>query len=278
MAGSDEKVQWKLRSKALSEPLSKFNYSVKKRKKALDYDIHELERDNERRPGETVLDHYLRWRDDIRPKLHAFYNSSSMKSDRTDLDKASRGERDRALHQLLKLCGTGIGEKHDQSHLIFVLGNADFGHGTWSAFSDYMVEKLKSLGHTVVFEDEWGTSKLSPCCHLPLEFLQGDAKGTRLKYCRHCHIVYNRDPMAGENLSMCGGKPPCVDQGPVLLHMKANHLNSLLQEVRSEREPRVRLSIRRRPRRSNHPMSSQQEPDLKRLLQILVLASFSYTF
>ena len=37
---------------------------------------------------------------------------------------------------------------------------------------------------------------------LPSAFgdFQVDAKGTRLKYCRHCHIVYNRDPMAGENL------------------------------------------------------------------------------
>ena len=33
-----------------------------------------------------------------------------------------------------------------------------------------------------------------------LENVAGDAKGTRIKYCRSCHIYWHRDTMAGENM------------------------------------------------------------------------------
>lgn len=125
-----------------------------------------------------------------------------MKKNRNYLSKAMIGEQDRLLDQILRRCGSHIGKKFPpgESKLIFIFGIADFGEGTWSAFTEYVIRKLKSLGHCIQFDDEWGTSKLSPCCHEELEFLPGDANGTRLKYCRHCHIVYNRDPMAAENM------------------------------------------------------------------------------
>ena len=165
-----------------------------------EFNIHEVERELDRGENESVNDYVKLWLDKYR-QLSTFYNSLTFKTKRLFLKRASQGEFDIALNGFLAACGTNIAKKHTNSKFIFIFGDADFGHGTWSSFTDYAVPKLKSLGHYVVFENEWGTSKLSPCCHKLLEkFSVDDAKGTRLKYCRGCHIFYHRDTMAGQNM------------------------------------------------------------------------------
>ncbi len=56
----------------------------------------------------------------------------------------AQGEFDRALNGFLSACTTNISTKHSNSKFIFIFGDADFGHGTWSSFTDYAVPKLKS--------------------------------------------------------------------------------------------------------------------------------------
>ena len=163
------------------------------------FDVFETERQLERNENEPMNEYVARWTP-LYLKLSGFYNSLSFKRKRLFLKRASQGEFDRALNGFLSACGTNITTKHKESKLIFIFGDADFGPGTWTSFTDYAIPKLKSLGHYVVFENEWGTSKLSPCCHKVLEWIPGDAKATRIKYCRGCHIFYHRDTMAGENL------------------------------------------------------------------------------
>ena len=173
---------------------------MKKKKDAKeDINVYEVERELERGDKEEMDEYVKRWLPKYR-QLSDFYNSLTFKKRRLFLKRASQGEFDRALNGFLSACGTNISKKHSDSKFIFIFGDADFGHGTWSSFTDYAVPKLKSLGHYVVFENEWGTSKLSPCCHQVLEKVSGDAKGTRIKYCRGCHIYYHRDTMAGQNI------------------------------------------------------------------------------
>jgi hypothetical protein len=162
-------------------------------------DVYALERDLERRENEPMDVYVARWKE-LYLALSLFYNDLAFKRRRLFLKRANQGEFDRALNAYLNVCGTNISTKHTDSKLIFIFGDADFGPGTWSSFTDYAVEKLKSLGHFVVFEDEWGSSKNCPCCHNMLENVAGDAKGTRIKYCRSCHIYWHRDTMAGENM------------------------------------------------------------------------------
>jgi hypothetical protein len=162
-------------------------------------DVYALERDLERRENEPMNAYVARWKE-LYLALSLFYNDLAFKRRRLFLKRANQGEFDRALNAYLNVCGTNISTKHTDSKLIFIFGDADFGPGTWSSFTDYAVEKLKSLGHFVVFEDEWGSSKNCPCCHNMLENVAGDAKGTRIKYCRSCHIYWHRDTMAGENM------------------------------------------------------------------------------
>ena len=109
---------------------------------------------------------------------------------------------DTAINELLKACGTHYGANVHLDYfmpIIFLVGDSKIGHGTWSSYETYLVDRLRCLGHTVILRWEHNTSQMCPrkeCNHSRME---DQGVGIRVKYCRSCHIFYHRDVVAAQN-------------------------------------------------------------------------------
>ncbi|KAI3662223.1 hypothetical protein MP638_002209 [Amoeboaphelidium occidentale] len=190
-----------IRKNALRGPLKKYNRWFYKQKYENEW-VYETERLMERTESETASNFATRWFN-CYSKLYAFYNSLSMKKNRWDIKKALRGEFDRAVHAILRMVEMKINynlkrEAFKNKRIVIGIGASKFemGDNTHTLFEKHLVMKLRSLGYTVVCVEEYLTSQMCPRCFNRTEQLK-----MRVKYCRHCHVFYHRDVMAGENMA-----------------------------------------------------------------------------
>lgn len=191
-----------IKTKALSQPSINFRRYMEKKKTK---EIFELERQLEKRSGETLAQYQLR-RNCIVPHLSRFYNSNGIKKATNNKDKAQLGEYDYAVNQILKVCNSAIHLKHDpvNNPILFVMGDCNVGSsGMYSSFERHLVHKLRSLGYIVIFESEYNTSQVCPECHEKTIYA---GKGIRIKHCINCdpNLYMHRDVMAGDNLARIG--------------------------------------------------------------------------
>ncbi|KAI3661525.1 hypothetical protein MP638_007255 [Amoeboaphelidium occidentale] len=190
-----------IRKNFLREPFKKYNRWFYKQKNENEW-VYETERLMERTESETASNFATRWFN-CYSKLYVFYNSLSMKKNRWDLKKALRGELDRAVHAILRMVEMKINfnlkhEAFKNKRTVIGIGASKFemGDNTHTLFEKHLVMKLRSLGYTVVCVEEYLTGQMCRRCFNRTEQLK-----MRVKYCRHCHVFYHRDVMAGENMA-----------------------------------------------------------------------------
>ena len=115
---------------------------------------------------EPVLEWFARWKQSYQV-LSVFYNSRKMKKRRFDLMRALRHELDLGVNATLKTGGGSMATKSDGS-ILFAFGDclmSDSGRKKIKSYSSsyrYLVTKLRSLGHKVVFYPEHWTSQRFP--------------------------------------------------------------------------------------------------------------------
>lgn len=193
-----------IKAKAVREPMRLYSSWLTSTKEAYDAQdsdkIAGWERQLERKSSQS-WDEYFRAYVAAFMSLSQFYNSNSMKRRKWDVKKALRGEYDRAVNAILRMVDTNISRKSENDKVVFGIGDCDFSYGQsedHKSFKTYLYNKLKSLGYRVYGIGEYNTSQKCPRkdCHEKCEFVS-----MRVKYCRHCHVFYHRDIMAGENIA-----------------------------------------------------------------------------
>ena len=139
--------------------------------------------------------------------LHPIINSHAVKKRRFELKAAQISCWDRHVSKVLRLAGAGIDrpakfyENKNGFRIFFGFGQVDFADNTSTAtFNAYMIKKLLSLGHKILFLDEYYTSQKCPCCHGQTTFT-GSKGNIRVKYCHKCDIYFHRDLMAALNIT-----------------------------------------------------------------------------
>ena len=139
--------------------------------------------------------------------LHPIINSHAVKKRRFELKAAQISCWDRHVSKVLRLAGAGIDrpasfyENKNGFRIFFGFGQVDFADNTSTAtFNAYMIKKLLSLGHNILFLDEYYTSQKCPCCHGQTTFT-GSKGNIRVKYCHKCDIYFHRDLMAALNIT-----------------------------------------------------------------------------
>ena len=193
-----------IKQKALQEPLRRHQQWLNAAKKKWFDDKHvdlfsvESACDVKIDSDGPVSEKWIKWFDRY-DKLSAFYNSTAVMKRRWDLEKALRGEYDRAVSGIMSMVGVDWSRPtlNDQNRVLFVVGTGKFGstNSLHTSFSEYFIKKVTSLGYRVLGVDEYFTSQKCPCCKQQTESI-----GIRVKYCRGCHKFFHRDVMAGENM------------------------------------------------------------------------------
>jgi hypothetical protein len=109
---------------------------------------------------EDFLTWFDRWKT-VYGQLSRFYNSKSMKKRRFDLERGLRHELDLGVNATIKTGGGLMGRKSDGT-ILFAFGDCVMSIGKYSSSYRYLVTKLRSLGHKVVFYPEKWTSQRFP--------------------------------------------------------------------------------------------------------------------
>jgi len=125
-----------------------------------------------------------------------------MKKRRWDRSRATRAIYNKAVDAALRMNGASIGRKYNgqDGHLVFGIGDSQFGEGTNTAFEKYFVSKVKSLGYDSFPVNERNTSKrCSQGCGADVKYV----RGIRVVECPRCKVRIHRDCSASENIARC---------------------------------------------------------------------------
>ena len=162
--------------------------------------IFEKEKELERKPGESYLAYFKRWKL-LYHQLSIFYNSKLVKKRQFDHKLALNREKSLGLKAVLKMANRKPNEISDGS-VVFSFGDCKMGKvgnvGVYAGFQTYLVKHLRQLGYSCIFDSEYFTSQKFPISGHLTEF--SGMNMMRIKYCRELDIYIHRDLMAAENM------------------------------------------------------------------------------
>ena len=257
--GNSCKLNWTIKTKALTQPTQNFNHYLDEKKKKEAPWVGQLEKDMERKPEESLEDFQKRY-NDIYARLSGFYNSRAVKKASHDKENAQRSENDIAVSQILKMLGLCPNRRMDPSRnpVVFCFGDAQWGRtGVWDSFETHLIQVLRSIGVPCIFESEYFTSQKCCCCGAQTRFA---GKMYRVKFCDSCSKHLHRDIMAAENMAKI---LDCILKGemrPVYLCKQGD--DNLSEEYSPlDFSPPSPSSSRKRRRKSHADVEDENESD-----------------